>query len=354
MSNNSDNRILKSLQGEGDVLFDCKFYCIHKDGQLLLALPGCRELALMTLALYQPQTKKAICLTAIIKWLAIIGVHKWIIPGKELTFRSKGPLSQLKPLGSAIGLLLGNPESEARRVIMLRETGEGVLVDKVGLTAEAKKTVFVESDIIRSLPRNTMGLLSLKDSQSHESWSSYSNFLVEGKSPRKRDDDLVLDILIAWMNGAEMRPLRDTEQWQAARKFVDASEHSVTSAVPGEKGDLLVKVGIYHGDFAPWNIKITPEGKAVVLDWEHGALYGPAGWDWFHYLIQRAKLVDHLPDKEVLDVCRNWAESPMGTKFLQEAGWGDDIEFCIGTYLAYSSSTGRFNHDSLLSLWIGQ
>jgi hypothetical protein len=32
-----------------------------------------------------------------------------------------------------------------------------------------------------------------------------------------------------------------------------------------------------------------------VLDWERGELNGVPGWDWFHYVLQAAILVERLP-----------------------------------------------------------
>jgi hypothetical protein len=52
---------------------------------------------------------------------------------------------------------------------------------------------------------------------------------------------------------------------------------------------------MHHGDFAPWNIKVSPAGAWTVLDWERGERTGFPGWDWFHYVIQSGILVGHLP-----------------------------------------------------------
>ena len=40
---------------------------------------------------------------------------------------------------------------------------------------------------------------------------------------------------------------------------------------------------------------MSPAGAWTVLDWERGELTGIPGWDWFHYVIQSAILVGHLP-----------------------------------------------------------
>jgi len=47
---------------------------------------------------------------------------------------------------------------------------------------------------------------------------------------------------------------------------------------------------IYHGDFTPWNIKVSPDAWHV-LDWERGEMAGMPGWDWFHWMIHVSVLV---------------------------------------------------------------
>jgi hypothetical protein len=49
---------------------------------------------------------------------------------------------------------------------------------------------------------------------------------------------------------------------------------------------------IAHGDLAPWNVRISPQGNWMALDWKHGERDGIPGWDWFHYAVQTAILIE--------------------------------------------------------------
>jgi hypothetical protein len=50
-----------------------------------------------------------------------------------------------------------------------------------------------------------------------------------------------------------------------------------------------------HGDFAPWNVRITRSGKTAVIDWED-AHWAPPGADAVYYLAAlRAVRNDHTP-----------------------------------------------------------
>ena len=347
----SDRDILKNFQGEGKVLFARRFYCIYKNGSLLLALPRDRNLALMTFALYQPQAWKAVCLAYCLRLLTKIGAHRWVVPCRELTFRDGGPLSELKPMDGAFGFILGNPESNARRVIMIRRTDDGITVDKVGFSREARETVKTETTIIRSIPEGLAGVLQLKNHHSNDNWSYYSAPMVEGRSPRKQDDHRVLSVLSQWMGYSETLPLLESSQWQRVMGFVQSHGMERFVEALASKGDLQVKIGVYHGDLAPWNVKITSGGRVTIMDWEYGSLKGPAAWDWIHYLLQRASLVDQLPAADTLQVCRDWAHTAKGKVFMDEAGWGGNIELCLGSYLIYSNALGHFEHLGLLAEW---
>jgi hypothetical protein len=53
-----------------------------------------------------------------------------------------------------------------------------------------------------------------------------------------------------------------------------------------------------HGDLAPWNVKAS-RGAWKVMDWERGEPAGVPGWDWFHFFIQPALLVEHAAPESI-------------------------------------------------------
>jgi hypothetical protein len=52
-----------------------------------------------------------------------------------------------------------------------------------------------------------------------------------------------------------------------------------------ELDSVPIACGIQHGDFAPWNTRIQPNGL-ILFDWESAAWDAPALWDRFHFLAQ--------------------------------------------------------------------
>jgi hypothetical protein len=81
-----------------------------------------------------------------------------------------------------------------------------------------------------------------------------------------------------------------------------------------------VHPAICHGDFAPWNIKVSPQGEWVVLDWERGELEGVPGWDWFHYVLQPAILVERLRTAELLRKADDLLASDSFREYAKRAG----------------------------------
>jgi hypothetical protein len=58
-------------------------------------------------------------------------------------------------------------------------------------------------------------------------------------------------------------------------------------ATLGERtGDLDLRYGAWHGDWAPWNMAVLPE-TLLVWDWERFTVGVPLGFDAVHYDLQR-------------------------------------------------------------------
>ena len=57
---------------------------------------------------------------------------------------------------------------------------------------------------------------------------------------------------------------------------------------------------VYHGDFAPWNIK-ERAGNWTLIDWERGELDGIPVWDWLHFIVQPAVLVEWASPNAILE-----------------------------------------------------
>jgi hypothetical protein len=68
-----------------------------------------------------------------------------------------------------------------------------------------------------------------------------------------------------------------------------------------------------HGDFAPWNVKLSGE-RLFVFDWEY-ARAAPAGFDLIHFFVQTQSLFDQAPSGAV---CRSFGEGGEASRWLAQ------------------------------------
>jgi hypothetical protein len=122
----------------------------------------------------------------------------------------------------------------------------------------------------------------------------------------------------------------DTPDW--ARLEEACSGNNLFPAVAAQLRGRTMRSAIHHGDLAPWNIKVSPAGVWTVLDWESGELTGIPGWDWFHYVIQSAILVGHLPTPALVQRVESLLKS---VAFKQYAARGGIVGCERALVLAY-------------------
>jgi len=346
----TDDELCKALEGTGDVLYAFPVFCVRRRGALLLALPKDRIAARATLKLYHPQAWLARVVVKFLFCLIHLGLHIFL-PCRIMCIRKDSPLSPMAQHAQEIGFLLGNPNAPSRRAIILHSSGQKYWVDKLGIGKLAKSSVMAEVAIIKKLPQNHKGLPIVKEVRVEDDWACYTTPYLQGKSAEKKDYLQIIALLRDWMNYATFQSFKTSKIWQEMVDYVESSDDAVTLKYWNQLSNaskLTIKMGLVHGDFAPWNIKVMEDGSIHVMDWEHAILSGPIGWDWLHYMIQMAILVDKLPASEVLEVCRDWARSAEGESFLKDAGWGEDVESWIGSYLMYSSWIMKFEREELL------
>lgn len=351
MSRQADQYLCEALEGSGEVLSKIHVYCVNKKGYLLLALPSGRAAAKATQNLYQPQSFKARALMVIVSILIRLGLHK-LLSSRSLTIRERSVFSQMKCPPSEIGFLLGNPDAESRRAIILHAENGGFLVDKVGLGDKAAMSVSSELGIINTLPDGNVGLPVICGHQEEKTWVSYTTRYFTGRAPKASDQSRIISLLENWVTHSTTKKLGETKQWKQIEEYTKKHDrHELYSKIESASS-LDVEVGVFHGDFAPWNIKLSQGGDIHVMDWEYGCAEGPQGWDWLHYMIQQASLVNHMSTADILELCRSWAKSSEGTKLLDSIGWGGHTESWLGSYLVYSSWVAGFDRVDLLDVWM--
>jgi len=118
------------------------------------------------------------------------------------------------------------------------------------------------------------------------------------------------------------------------------SESPLPGACQGRWAEARVHPALTHGDFAPWNVKVS-RGQWTVLDWERGELAGVPGWDWFHFVMQPAVLVRRERTESLLSRFEHLLDSAHFSKYAEQAGIGEHRRALALAYLACCTRVTR-------------
>ncbi len=325
--------------GDGDVA-RVEMRAVSKLGQPFLLLPCRRHAARTVLSLYPAQTPRARAAKVVLSWLVRAGANLGTKPislaispheafAVFLTSLAAGarPGTGAATLASAgaggpfttrrrsdvaapgdgraqglptLGILAGNPASDGQRFLLLvfNASQEPVAVVKAGLNERARLLIQEEESFLAMVPPRTSGVPRLRATFQRPDLRALALDYFAGDSPRPRDEGALPVLLASWVDPQRTLVVADTPGWARLESAASASEWFAPLA--GQLRNRAIHPAIQHGDMAPWNIKVSPAGAWTVLDWERGELVGIPGWDWFHYVIQPAILVEHLPAAELV------------------------------------------------------
>ena len=275
---------------------------VKKAGRPFLLLPAQSRPAAAIMGLYPAQTGRARMARALLRCLLRaslpLGTETISLaispadPFVKFLCSLAGEQGQGAPV---LGILAGNPASDGQRFLLLifDASQRPVAVVKAGLNPRARALVEQEERFLAAVPEKTVAVPRLRARFESSRLRALALDFVPGDSPRLRDEAALTPLLTAWVDVTRTIVLSDTPDWMRLQEAASAS--GLFSVVAGQLRGRQVHPAMHHGDFAPWNIKVSPAGAWTVLDWERGELTGIPGWDWFHYVIQSGILVGHLP-----------------------------------------------------------
>jgi hypothetical protein len=299
---------------------------VRKAGRPFLLLPGQPRAAAATMDLYPAQTGRARLARALFRGLLRgslpLGTEALSLaispgdafvkflsslagePGQDKAGRAvpcapgtgqrrAGDCAPYHPFG--LGIFAGNPASDGQRFLLLvfDASQRPVAVVKAGLSPRARALVEQEERFLAAVPEKTVAVPRLCARFESSRLRALALDFIPGDSPRLRDEVALAPLLAAWVDATRTIVLSDAPDWTRLQEAAPAG--SLFSVVAGQLRGRKVHPAMHHGDFAPWNIKVSPAGAWTVLDWERSELTGIPGWDWFHYVIQSGILVGHLP-----------------------------------------------------------
>jgi hypothetical protein len=293
-------QLFTASEGQGQVV-RIEMRLLKKAGQPFLLLPGQARPAVATMALYPAQTSRAriarTLLRCLLRACMPLGTEtiRLTISPQDAFVKFLASLSGERGEGLPIlGIFAGNPASDGQRFLLLvfDASQRPVAVVKAGLTPRAMTLVEQEERFLAAVPEKTVAVPRLRARFESSRLRALALDFVPGDSPRPRDEAALAPLLAAWVDVERTVVLSDTSDWMRLQEAAPAS--SLFSVVAGSLHDRKFHPAMHHGDFTPWNIKVSPTDVWTVLDWERGELTGIPGWDWFHYVIQSGILVGHL------------------------------------------------------------
>jgi hypothetical protein len=97
----------------------------------------------------------------------------------------------------------------------------------------------------------------------------------------------------------------------------------------------MVRSTLFHGDFAPWNVRMTNLENIRAFDWERGQLKGIPAWDWFHFIVQTSILAKRHSPERVAAELEQLFRSPRFKNYAEAAGISDTVEPLLLAYLLH-------------------
>jgi hypothetical protein len=278
---------------------------LKKQGRPFLLLPTQKTTAAVTVGLYPAQTRLARAAKSLLRLFAKAGlplrtdrVSLLIAPGNEFV-KFLGSQSGSPERIPQFGILAGNPAHDTQRFIILLfdQNQRPAAIVKAGISEPAKALVEKEQQFLAKVPPDTKAIPRLRGTFADNHVKAFTMDFADGESPRSHNLQKLSVVLKSWISNSQIA-LCETPAWQQLE-----SGSWLVPVYPAlrQLRERNIRATIQHGDFAPWNIKVSPNGTWTVLDWERGTLNGIPGWDWFHYIIQTSILVEHKSGGEIVN-----------------------------------------------------
>lgn len=242
------------------------------------------------------------------------------------------------PADPVLLIYLGTPGERRKAVLHLLNSQSGVceLIVKVPLTTGAASAIAREAATLRSLERQGFTAaprLVQYDGGRHVS----SQTVMQGVRCGMKFNREVADLLQLLQLPGQTTILAETAheliQLKNRLNLSEAADSLITSAITELHDGTVLPAYRIHGDFAPWNIRLSLGGAAALVDWEAARPYGLPLHDAFHFAHMTRSLFNRNPQPAFPNMpCRTSASLSLALCRKLE------IAFIAGTLLQQFSS----------------
>ena len=321
-----------------------RFRLLRRHGEQLLFLPDKQSLLLGSLPLYQPQTKKARFFLSAIRLCLGTGLAQ-VLPRIDAPIGRESTLAKfMTKLGGSgtlpdFAVLAGNPRAEGRRFVFLAFDAQGreTFVVKAAFEPAGCSLIEHESRFLQAHDGRVPHIPQLLGATGQSPVAALALPFQPGTSPKADDTGIAGNVLGAWFSGEEQMGIASFPQW---RRFV-ASGGSFPQELRPKLESVRVKPVIFHGDFAPWNLRVDSNNRLMALDWERGEDQGIPGWDWFHYVVQTSILMRREKVCETYRRIVRLLQTPEFIAYSRHGGFETRGLLLFAGYLGYAAHYGR-------------
>lgn len=322
---------------------------LTKRGQPLLLLPAQPQLAAHALALYPAQTARGRLARFAARWILTtrlpIGIQSVVVNFPPDHAFSKWLASLTPDVGGVarFAVLAGNANSPGQRLILLLFDArhQPAVIVKAGFTEVAKRLIAQERQFFESLPDNASPgeIPRLRGAFANDQLVALAMDFLPGHSPGDQDERELPRLLSSWVQPLHRGAFAETRVGRELTAIccTDPVFQSQMAALQEQRP----ATALFHGDFAPWNVRVSPQRGWMVLDWERGALNGPPAWDWFHYVIQKAILVQRQSPQTLVTTIERLLASPDFQTYLQHSHAAGCERALLLLYLLHQSAVVR-------------
>lgn len=211
--------------------------------------------------------------------------------------------------------LVAEPGQRSKLTLKIMDhQGVALAYGRVAYTAHAIEVIRREAAVLRKLQEMPIAPHVPRVISSGDLVAPIGYFLLETPGPDmeagrsltaahfKFLSELVSDVKISWVDIlAQLK--RDVAPLIGDEYFCSMIARTLQWLQLEDLPD--VPVTIEHGDFTPWNIRISDEGKLYVLDWESSYDNGLPWLDALHFVFQYAVLVKSSSNSVVKDIMKS-------------------------------------------------
>lgn len=336
--------------GEEAVDVEIPMRAFRRRGQEFLLLPDDAQAAERSLEVYAPQSwfaKVAIKFLRRCLWLRIpvpllksfnLRVPKGSLLLNVLRNSTPDQVSRREPLPFA--LLAGNPKEPKRRFVLLSfdDDHRPRIVMKIGVGRYSSELIERERMFIETFGNRFPCFPKILDARRDDEFAVFStNYLRINKLKNNSEIELH-SCLSRWLYPeAEAERLGDLSLIQMVREVCGGER--VFEVLYNRIKEVLVQPVVYHGDLVPWNIRAENDSDEwVVIDWERGEETGVPGWDWFHFEVQKAILVDKASAGSIMERIRQLLASELYLDYSKRCGINQISSELFALYLIYCRS----------------